>query len=294
MKRCIIVNPKAGAFAQSSASIHEQLDRLQPAEVYVTEEAGRAEGYARRAAAAGFEEIISAGGDGTLNQIVNGVARHFDRVRIGVLPLGTGNDFARSLGLPTALSENIDVVLAGATEAIDIVRARSQRARYFANVSAGGFSGLVNEKLTPKLKKTWGPLAYLRSAAAALPNLRGYRTAVELDDATVDVDLYNVIIANGRYVAGGLPIAPEADVKDGQVDVVLIPARPAAEMMMLVAQILLGKHLHNEAITFRRARRVTVRSSPGMWFNVDGELVGNEPITFEVMPRVLQFLVRST
>jgi diacylglycerol kinase (ATP) len=176
--------------------------------------------------------------------------------------------------------------------AIDVVRAKSDRIRYFVNVSAGGFSGLVNEKLTPKLKRTWGPLAYLRSAAAALPQLRSYRTAVRLGTKeTFSVDLYNVVIANGRFVAGGLPIAPNADPSDGSLDIILIPERPGSEITLLVAKIILGNHLDADAVTFRRAARVSIRSRPGMWFNVDGELIGNDPIVFEVMPRALQFVV---
>ena len=93
----------------------------------------------------------------------------------------------------------------------------------------------------------------------------------------VDVDLYNVVVANGRFVAGGLPIAPEADPADGLLDIVLIPSRPTSEVVLLAAQILLGKHLKSDAIIFRRAAKVSVQSNPGMWFNVDGELIGNDP-----------------
>lgn len=292
LKRCIIVNPTAGAVAQNSATLTQELDRLAPADVHMCEERGRAKGFARRAAADGCEEIVVVGGDGTLNEVVNGVSKHFDRVRIAVVPMGTGNDFARSLGLPTTPRESVDIILEGAAEPIDVIAARAERVRYIINVSAGGFSGLVNEKLTPETKKTWGPLAYIRSAAAALPELRGYRTSVWIDDARLDVDLYNVVIANARYVAGGLPIAPEADPRDGKMDVVLVQARPATEMMVLVAQILRGKHLESNAVVFERATRVRVSSKPGMWFNADGELIGNEPITFEVLPRALQFVVK--
>ena len=224
--------------------------------------------------------------------LINGIAKRVGDVRIGLIPLGTGNDFARCLNLPATLEENIDIVLSGETTAIDVVRAKSDRVRYFVNVSAGGFSGLVNEKLTPELKRTWGPLAYLRSAAAALPQLRSYRTAVRLDTKkTFSVDLYNVVIANGRFAAGGLPIAPNADPSDGLLDIILIPERPGAEITLLVAKIILGNHLDADAVTFRRAARVSIRSRPGMWFNVDGELIGNDPIVFEVMPRALQFVV---
>ena len=122
--------------------------------------------------------------------------------------------------------------------------------------------------------------------------MRSYRTAVRLGtEETFSVDLYNVVIANGRFVAGGLPIAPNADPSDGLLDIILIPERPGAEITLLVAKIILGNHLDADAVTFRRAARVSIRSRPGMWFNVDGELIGNDPIVFEVMPRALQFVV---
>src|SRR2546429_9958549 len=99
----------------------------------------------------------------------------------------------------------------------------SDQVRHFVNVSSGGFSGVVDEKLTPEMKRTWGPLAYLRSAAAAFSELRGYTTKIAPDDADAfELDLYNVVVANGRYVAGGIPIAPEADVAAGLLDIVLI------------------------------------------------------------------------
>ena len=291
MKRCVIVNPKAGSVKDLDALL-KQLARLEPSSLHVTEDAGAAESFAREAVRNCCDEIIAAGGDGTLNEVVNGMAESGGNVRIGLIPLGTGNDFARCLELPAGVDENIDIVLSGETKALDVVRATSDRARYFINVSAGGFSGLVDEKLTPELKKTWGPLAYLRSAAAALPELRAYRTTVEFDGKAKEaVDLYNVVVANGRFVAGGLPIAPDADPADGLLDVILIAARPASEVALVAAQVLLGKHLNSGVVTFRRAAKVAVSSRPGMWFNVDGELVGNDPIVFEVMPRALQFVV---
>ena len=150
---------------------------------------------------------------------------------------------------------------------------------------------MVDEKVTPEVKRNWGPLAYVRGAAAAFPELRAYRTSIELGEKeTFSIDLYNVIVANGRYVAGGLPIAPEADPTDGLLDVILIPERPKSEIVLLAAEILLGKHLGSSTITFRRTTKVSIKSRPGMWFNVDGELVGNDPATFEIMPRALQFV----
>jgi len=293
VKPCVIVNPIAGSIKDLDVLL-KQLRRLRPGEVRLTHKAGDAETLARKAIRAGCNYVIAVGGDGTLNEVVNGIAapRCAREICIGVAPLGTGNDFARSLGLPATLEENIDILRVKKTARMDLVRVRSDRTRYFVNVSTGGFSGLVDEKLTPEIKRAWGPLAYVRSAAAALPELHAYRTTIVLDGTErLSIDLYNVIIANGRFVAAGLPIAPNADPSDGLLDLVLIPKRPKPEMALLAAEIVLGKHISNNALIFRRAKKISVQSRPGMWFNVDGELVGNEPAVFQVVPRTLNFVV---
>ena len=292
MRACVILNPIAGGVKDIDA-IRELLRGLNPERFCVSEQAGDAEKFASDAA--DFELIVSAGGDGTLNEVVNGTAQGGCNAALGLLPLGTGNDFARTLGVPNNLETAIQQIMAGNTRGIDLVRVTSDQIRYFINVSSGGFSGVVDEKLTPEMKRTWGPLAYLRSAAAAFSELRGYATRVALDDAeALELDLYNVVVANGRYVAGGIPIAPEAGLTDGLLDIVLIPERGPAELAILAAQILVGKHLSSDAIIFRRAKKIAISSRPGMWFNVDGELIGNEPATFELLPGALRCVVGAT
>lgn len=289
-KVTIICNPRAGRFANRE-DIHARLLEFPRANIRFTERAGDATRFAEEAAASGSDTVVAAGGDGTLNEVLNGLAPNFERVRVGLIPLGTGNDFAKMLNLPSTIEECVAALARGETRAIDLVRARLGRERFFINVSAGGFSGTVNERLTPEIKQNWGPLAYLRSAAEALPALRAYATEIVLDDAsTLTLELYNAVIANGRFVAGGTPIAPEAAVDDGLLDIVLVPKNDAGDLAVVAAQIAMGKHLTNERIVFRRAAKVSVTSEPGMWFNVDGELVGNEPAVFEILPRALQFL----
>jgi diacylglycerol kinase (ATP) len=291
VKTLVICNPAAGGAGDRRTLASKLRDGL-GAVVRVTGKKGDAARLARGAVAKGFDFVIAAGGDGTLNEVVNGIATKAGAVQIGLLPLGTGNDFARVLKLPSAIDDNIDILRAQRTKAIDLVRLKSDRVRYFVNVSAGGFSGLVDEKLTPEIKQTWGPLAYVRSAAAALPELHAYRSKVVLDGTErFSVDLYNVIVGNGRYVAGGLPVAPEADPSDGQLDVILISKCSTTDLVVLAAQMLVGKHLSSDGVVFRRAAKISIRSRPGMWFNTDGEMVGNEPAVFQVMPGALNFVV---
>jgi diacylglycerol kinase (ATP) len=290
-KTCIILNPSAGSITDLD-EVTAKLRQLPDTEIRLTTRRGSAARFAKTAIKKGRDTIVAAGGDGTLNEVINGIGENLGAARVGLLPLGTGNDFARSIEMPVDLEAALEVIRAGDTREVDLVRVTSDKVRYFVNVSAGGFSGLVNEKLTPALKKTWGPLAYLRSAAAALPELRAYRTTLALDNAeSLTMELYNVVVANGRYVAGGRLIAPDAAIDDGLLDIVLIPERPASELALVVAQIALGTHLSSAAVVHRRAAKLTVNSKPGMWFNVDGELVGNEPATFEIVPRALRFIV---
>src|SRR4029079_6389570 len=190
MRTCIILNPIAGGVKNIDA-IQDRLRGLKAERLCLRQQAGDAEEFAGESS--DFDLIVSAGGDGTLNEVVNGTAQGGCKAALGVLPLATGTDFARTLGDTTDMETTIEQVMAGKTRAIDLVRVTSDRVRYFVNVSSGGFSGLVDENLTPEIKKTWGPLAYLRSAAAVLPELRAYKTKITFDETeTLELGLHNV------------------------------------------------------------------------------------------------------
>src|SRR5205807_775199 len=146
MRTCIILNPIAGAVRNVDA-IRERLRGLKAERFCMSKQPGDAEKFANEAS--DFDLMVSAGGDGTLNEVVNGIARGGCNAALGVLPLGTGNDFARTLGVPTDLETAIEQIMAGKTSAIDPVRVTSDRIRYYLNLSSGGFIGVVDEKLTP-------------------------------------------------------------------------------------------------------------------------------------------------
>ena len=150
MKPYIIVNPIAGSVGNLNARL-KQLRPLNAKEVRVTHRAGEAETLARRAVRAGCDYVIAAGGDGTLNEVINGIATPNPPrgIRVGIVPLGTANDFARSIGLMGDIDATIDTLQAKTSAQIDLVRMTGERTRYFVNASSGGFSGVVDEKLTP-------------------------------------------------------------------------------------------------------------------------------------------------
>ncbi len=293
-KPLVIINPAAGSI-EDLEGLLERLRILNPAKLHVTRRKGEAKTVAQNAIRGRCDFIIVAGGDGTLNEVINAIAqsRRSEEICLGLIPLGTGNDFARSFGMPSAIEDNIDILRSCRTTLLDLIRVKGERVRYFANISAGGFSGAVDERLTSQIKRAWGPLSYVRSAVAALPDLLAYRCEIVFDNhAKLSRDVYNIIVANGRFVAGGLPIAPKADPQDGLADVILIPACPIAELALLAGQILLGQHIRNKAIVFRRGAKIKVRSRPKMHFNVDGEPVGSTPIVFQVMPKALNFVIK--
>lgn len=291
MKTWVIINPNAGS-VEGMAELRASLEQLPGAEIRATEHEGHAEELARQAVEEGIDLVVAAGGDGTLNEVVNGLATDFDRAHLGLLPLGTGNDFARSINVPADLEQALALLREGKRRRIDVARALlGGKSRWFLNMAAGGFSGVVSEKAT-EAKELWGPLAYMRGALDALPELTAFKTSLLLNGAErLDLDTWNIVISNGRYVAAGIPVAPQAEVDDGLLEVMIVPATTIPNLALLVPQVLLGQHLKSDLILFRRVTRIEIESTPPMAFNVDGELVGEESAIFEIHPRALEMIV---
>lgn len=294
MKTCVIVNPAAGSMGEI-ADLRERLGRLPDAVVRQTTAPGDAERLAREALEDGASQLVAAGGDGTLNEIVNGLAGDFGQAQLGLIPLGTGNDFSRSVGIPSGkdgIAAAIALLETGAVRAVDVGRAVvGEASRFFLNMSAGGFSGEVSER-AGEAKDRWGPLAYMRAALGSLTDLRSYLTTITVNGAeTLHLETYNIVISNGRYVAAGIPAAPEAILDDGVLDVMIYPAASLPQLARLVPMVLLGRHTDSDLLLFRRATRIEVECEPSMAFNADGELLEEGPARFEVLPRALRVVV---
>ena len=291
MKTCIIINPNAGSAGQADALI--ALAQQVEATCWHTGEAGEARAFAAQAAAEGYDLVAAAGGDGTVNEVVNGLMGQQRRPVLGIIPMGTGNDLARTLGLPLDPRDAFAILRTARTSPLDLIRVETGlQVVYGINAAAGGFSGQVGEQLTPDLKATWGPLAYLLGTVKALPDLTHHRLRLAIDDeAPEDVPAFNVLIANGRTVGGGKPVAPPADPQDGLLDLIVIEQGSALELAEVAARFVTGSYLASALVWHRRVRQVRVEAEPGMWFNVDGELLTKEPLTFTVVPGGLHVVV---
>ena len=291
----LIVNPRAGGAGGADLSIAHSAPGIEVVEVETEDETREA---ATQAARDGVGTVVAAGGDGTLHLVVNGLMAvgetAADRPALGVLPLGTGNDFARTLGLPLDdVATCFRCFPEGLRRPLDVIRyAHEDTVGYAINACAGGFSGMVGETLTPEFKASWGPLAYLVGAAKLIPDITDYRTEISWDGGPAErINAFNVVVANGRTAAGGQPVAPRANPEDGLLDVVVVRSGTALDIARLGALVLAGDYLADDQIVFNQVRRVRIESTPGMWFNVDGELRTNEPVEFEAVPGALNVVV---
>jgi diacylglycerol kinase (ATP) len=292
LRICIIVNRHAG----SAARIVEIENVAAEKHEVVWEQTNGARDailLAEKAADAGFDVVAAAGGDGTVNEVVNGIMRSSHRPALGVVPLGTGNDLARMLAIPLEPEQSLALLMEGERRRLDLyeVVAPSENS-YGINAAAGGFSGKVDEKLTPELKAGWGPLAYLISAATVASDIQAYEVRLSFDDEPPIIEtVVNVIVANGRTLAGGRRAAPLSNPEDGLLDVIIVRRGTVVELGDAAARLVTGGFLNSRLVTHRRAHSLQLTSDPRMWFNVDGELLTSEPLSFHVVPGALDVVV---
>jgi diacylglycerol kinase (ATP) len=292
MRVLVVFNPAAGSSA-GGAELAEILSKRRGVALRYPRSQAETLACAREAVRDYYDVLVAAGGDGTIHTLVNGLAPHFDAVRLAVLPLGTGNDLCRTLAVPLEADAALGVLDAGRERRIDLIEARTAgRVWHVVNTASGGFGGKMQESLRPEVKSAWGPLAYLRGAASLLTDLQSYLTRITLDDRPpLEEDVLNVIVANGRFAAHGWPVASQASLEDGLLDVVIVKNGDLFDLTEVVAHLVAGDYSDSALVLYRRARRVCVKSNPCMWFSFDGEPETNEPLTFAVLPRALRVLV---
>lgn len=290
----LIVNPTSGRERATEYAwaictrLREQYDAV---EIVLTLGDGDARRAAMRAVEDGCSTIFVAGGDGTLNEAVNGVAAAdaLDRVTFGIVPLGTGNDFAAALGIPLEVEEALQVLLAGRTVAVDLGRVND---RLFLNTSGGGFIAEVSLAVTPGLKTIAGRLAYLVGGAHALLEYEPVRATViaQPGNVRVGLGLYTFAVCNSRLIGGGRLIAPEAAIDDGMLDVCLIESMSTFEFVGLARKVAGGDHVNDPRVRYLQATSVVVEFDRDIRINTDGEVFEARRCEYSVLPRAATFL----
>ncbi|MEZ6086890.1 MAG: YegS/Rv2252/BmrU family lipid kinase [Pirellulaceae bacterium] len=217
------------------------------------------------------------------------------RPRLAIVPLGTANDFAGNLSIPDDIAAAAALIDEQRLLPVDIIRVRGDRfEKHFANVAAGGNCVRVSEVLTDEIKSRWGALSYVRGAIEVLPDMRSFRIDVDCDDERIGpLDSWAVLVANGRTNGGHIEVAPEASPIDGLMDVIIIKDGTIADMVQITAGNLTGEFLNCEQVIFRQVNSLSLHSQPGMRFTVDGEVIDEEPVRFEVVPAAISMHVSS-
>ena len=289
----VICNPTSGGGSYDPDEIRDELESLE-VEWVQTEGPDDAIGAAEE-----WREglLIVAGGDGTINDVVNGLGRADfpEGVTLGILPAGTGNDLAATLCIPEDPGLAEDVIRQNRQRRLDVARVRSEGIgeRFFINVATGGLGAEISDANDEELKKRWGKLSYLRASLEVARDFDVRDLTLYLDGEERRVKAVNIAVGNCRYTGGGWPATPKANPEDGLLDVVVIETLGVADLLELApAALSESDYLDSDGVLFVRAKEIRVETQPpGLEFTADGEIIGNEPARFSVLPKALKVVV---
>jgi YegS/Rv2252/BmrU family lipid kinase len=295
MRICVIFNPaargnKARRFRGRFAELSQQCA------LKATTAPGDARRFAQAAVATGYEVIVAAGGDGTINEVLNGIGDEpdgFQQARLGVLPLGTVNVFARELKIPTRLEHAWKVLKQGRETKIDLGRADffedgKPRQRYFMQLAGAGLDARAIELVSWKLKKSAGPLAYVVAGLQALAEKQPL-LSVRANGEKLDGEL--ALFGSGKFYGGSFDIFPGADLRDGLLDVCVFPKMNMASLLGLAPSFIARRKLSEKRVRRLQAQSFELTSDTPAAFELDGEWAGHLPATFSVEREKLRVVV---
>jgi YegS/Rv2252/BmrU family lipid kinase len=304
----LVVNPRS-----ANGSVQRRWDELTATirasygdfEHAFTTARGDATKLAHTALREGYEMIVALGGDGTMNEVVNGFFADGKAVNpdaiLGEIPMGTGGDFRKTAGIPKDIGEAAAALKGTATRRVDVGRlslvdaAGQPGFRYFINIASFGMGGLVDSIVNSSSKALGGKASFFLATARAAIKYKNKRVRLTLDGgAPLERRIYNVAVANGRFFGGGMQVAPMAALDDGVFDVVSLGDFGAAEAALQVRHIYKGTHIGMPKVEHWKARHVVAEPVDGadkVLLDVDGEQPGSLPSTFEMLPGAIRLKV---
>ena len=266
-------------------------------ETFLSERAGHIIELAERAARQGADLVVAVGGDGTLNETVNGLMRAGGSTELATIPLGTGMDFVRTYGIPTRFDDAVRTALGTTTRTIDVglvsyrTWAGEDAERYLVNVGSVGMSAAVAQRANGMSKALGGKATFFYALVRVFLDWQNTVVDVELDGEPRSARMHDVIVANGRFHGGAMKLAPDAQPDDGLFDVVLIGDVTKLDFATTAPKIYSGSYLAHPKVDLERARIVAVDAAERLPIELDGEQVGTTPVRFEVVPGALRVRV---
>lgn len=240
--------------------------------------------FARTAALRHADLVIVAGGDGTVNEVVNGMARCGAVLpRLAVIPLGTANDFAKGLQIPDSIAEALSVALNGEAAQVDVAEVNG---RCFVNVSTGGFGPDITESASSESKKRFGKFAYLFSALHRLARLQSARAIFETDAGILyEGPFFFFAVGNARHTGGGTPVTPRASYNDAKLDLTVVTGDRRRDFLTLLPDLRAGRHLDDPDVLYLKTRQLKVRAVDPFPVNADGEPVRAREFSYRLLER---------
>ena len=304
-----IVNPNAanGAARKLWPGIAAKAQqRLGATRTLFTERQGHAIALARQAAQEGAGLVVSVGGDGTMNEVVNGLMNDDGtpvnpETAMGQISIGTGGDFRKTTGLPKEPDAALDWLVGESTKPIDVGRLRmidgdgNQAVRFFINITSAGIGGEADDRVNRTTKAFGGFVSFFWGVLTAMVGYRNKPVHIVLDDER-DLGVrivFSIAVANGQFFGGGMHMAPAADLADGLFDVVIIGDLNWREKLFKLPKVYSANHLGLAKVESYRARKVVLTSDETVLLDVDGEQPGRLPTTFDLFPSALRFKVKG-
>ena len=233
--------------------------------------------------ALGVERLIVGGGDGTLGAVASRMA-HRETI-LGVLPLGTANDFARTLGIPSNMDAAAGVIADGHVREVDLGRANDA---YFLNVASLGMSVASTSELSPVMKRRFGLLAYLYAGALAFTRSPTFHAHVQNGPDSVEMEAHQIVVGNGRFYGGGVLVSRQSSLDDGMLHAYALGTRGRWHFLTTIAMLRLGIPIDQPGDHFLQTQALTIETRHSLPVNCDGEIRTRSPVTFAVEPRALK------
>jgi diacylglycerol kinase (ATP) len=260
-------------------------------EAIFSEAPGELGELARGAADEGATLLVVVGGDGTIHEVVNGIAGR-EGIELALIPRGTGWDFARGHEIPKGLPDALRIAQDGEAKPFDLGRATyAQGSAWFANIASVGMSGAVAAKANSTTKALGAKTSYLMALGVVFARWKNVHLRVRVDDHERDALMEDVIVAVGRYLAGGMKITPDAEPDDGLFDVLLIGDVTKTELVRVMPKIYRGTHLPHPKGELLRGSRVSIEADEPLPIQLDGEQPGTTPVSFEIVPAAIRLRV---